>query len=105
MTGRTCNHGTAAGPCGASPAHLYSGGWRCDEHSPAVLAGRSGPVRPAAALPARWTVDGQAVTLASGVLAVNGRQVAADVQAADVVVMGGRLYVGGRAVADLAAAS
>jgi hypothetical protein len=50
-------------------------------------------------------VDGQAVTLASGVLAVNGRQVAADVQAADVVVMGGRLYVGGRAVADLAAAS
>lgn len=36
-----CGHGP--GPCGAEGARLYPAGWRCDQHSPARMAGRPEP--------------------------------------------------------------
>lgn len=44
--GQSC--GSMAGPsiCGRHPARLYTCGWRCDEHSPARVAGRPDPSPP-----------------------------------------------------------
>ena len=50
---------------------------------------------------AAWTVQGHAVTLSAGVLAVDGAAVAEGVDLAAVAVYGGRLCVAGRPVADL----
>jgi Bifunctional DNA primase/polymerase, N-terminal/YspA, cpYpsA-related SLOG family len=40
---RPCDGYDPAGPCGATPTHLYPAGWRCPAHTPAALAGRPEP--------------------------------------------------------------
>jgi hypothetical protein len=102
-------------PCGWRERDYRTGRWSEVRADPTPC----GPCRLAAALdpaapepPAEppggaesWTVLGHAVTLTAGVLALDGRQVAHDVAPADITLYARRLYVGGRSVADLAAAA
>jgi hypothetical protein len=88
---------TEPGPAAAvAPAAAVYG--TTSEHPGPPASEHPGPAPPA------WTVEGHAVDLRGGVLTVDGRQVARDVIPADITLYARRLFVGGRPVADLAAA-